>query len=134
MAIKVCCKKKTLFKIDLLDCSISTDALFGNSFNLAVSPQLQTQLKARQTRKIRGNPRSSSMCIAHMQIPRRPPQKPNITRWQMCHGNNSPYHLFFRCFIAKCSRLRPATKDRMKYSYDYGEAANNALSISPLGY
>lgn len=23
------------------------------------------------------------------------PEKPNRTRWQMCHGNNSPCHLFF---------------------------------------
>lgn len=24
-----------------------------------------------------------------------PPEKPNRTRWQMCHGNDSPCHLFF---------------------------------------
>ena len=62
------------------------------------------------------------------------PEKANRARWQMCHGNNSPCHLFFRGFNAKSSPLRPVIKDRMKYKSHYGEVANNALSISPLGY
>lgn len=62
------------------------------------------------------------------------PGKPNRTSWQMCRGNNSPCHLFFGASPPNTplSVLKPRTGWYKRTIT--GEAANNALSISPLGY
>lgn len=40
------------------------------------------------------------------------PEKPDRAHWQMCHGNSSPYHLFFGALLpnTQLSVLQPRTE------------------------
>lgn len=74
----------------------------------------QTNVEASVKSAVTSEAHGSALSAAHVQIARRPasPRKPNITRWQMCLGNNSPYHLFFGASLpnARLSVLLPRTE------------------------